>query len=128
MVAKVSRSVLLVSVLALLGYTLGCKQLQKINIPCNVAGIVLNDAGQPQGYITVQLIDPESGMVAQQMTTEDSGNFMFSKIDPGTYEIKVLGMGQVELPTEKQVLEAQPGKTYDLKVIVKKLDKDAPSS
>jgi hypothetical protein len=124
MVARISRAVLLgIAVLTLIG-AMGCNQLKKLNVPCNIAGIVINELGQPQGYITVQLILKEDGRVAQQMTTEDAGNFMFSKIDPGLYQVKVLGMGQAELPTTENIeVDALPGKTYDIKVIVKKPEK-----
>lgn len=93
----------------------GCNKLSsmKLGIPGKVAGQVLNAAGQGQGLVSVQLCNP-SGEVVQQMTAEDSGNFLFDKVDTGEYTIKILDMGGGEMPTDAQSFKLGAGKTVSL--------------
>jgi hypothetical protein len=91
----------------------GC---DKIKIPGNVAGQVFNDGGQPQGFVSVQLIDPANGAILQSELSNESGNFMFKQVDPGSYILKVMGMGNKELPSDAKEFKLAPGKTATVNV------------
>lgn len=87
---------------------MGCN---KINIPGNLAGQVLNQAGQGQGYITVAAIDNETGVEAARMTAEDGGNFFFEKLEAGIYTIKTYSMAGVEMPNDSEPVALGAGRT-----------------
>ncbi len=92
----------------------GCDKLK--DIPGNIAGIVMSPEGVGLGYITVQLIDPATQQVMYQMTTEDSGNFFFEKIEPLKYTVVVMGMGEVPMNSDLTEINLTPGKTLDIKI------------
>ena len=86
----------------------GC---DKIKIPGNLAGQILNEAGQGQGYMSVSCVDMENGVEASRMTAEDGGNFFFEKIDPGTYIIKTFSMSGKEIPNDCKPIKMGSGRT-----------------
>jgi hypothetical protein len=83
------------------------------NIPGNVAGIVMDENGHGRGFVSVHLIDAESGIAVQVETASDTGNFMFQRVDMGTYIIKVFAIGKTELPTDCEEFKISPGKTVE---------------
>jgi hypothetical protein len=127
--ANVSRkvAVLICVLVALLVASVGCDKFKKggslnINIPGNVAGQILNEAGQGQGFISVQICEQGSGKVVQQGTAEDSGNFFFDKVPSGEYIIKILSMGGGEMASDAKPFKLGPGKTQQLTIILKSKD------
>ena len=72
----------------LISASVSCDKI--FSAPGIVAGEILNEAGQPVGFVIVQLIDTETDSVAYQMVADDSGHFLFKEIDPGSYRVKVL--------------------------------------
>lgn len=85
-----------------------CKE---INIPGNLAGQILNQAGQGQGYMSVAAINVDTGVEVQRLTAEDGGNFFFEKIDPGTYIIKTFSMAGKEIPNDGKPVTLGAGRT-----------------
>jgi hypothetical protein len=94
--------------MVLLALGAGCKE---INIPGNLAGQILNQAGQGQGYLSVAAIDVETGVEAQRLTAEDGGNFFFEKLDAGRYIIKTFSMAGKELPNDCPEVSLGAGRT-----------------
>lgn len=99
--------------LTALALVAGCP---KLNIPGNLAGQVLNEAGQGQGYISVAVVDQETGREADRMTAEDSGSFFFEKVDAGTYIIKTYSMSGKELPNDSKPVKLGTGRTINVVV------------
>lgn len=96
----------LLAALALSGA--GCN---KIKIPGNIAGQVFGEGGQPQGFVAIQLISSGNGSIVQTELASETGNFMFKQVDPGKYILKVMGMGNKELPSDAKEFQLSPGKT-----------------
>ena len=86
------------------------------NIPGNVAGQLINEAGQGQGYLAVQLVDVETGRVVYSMNANDQGNFMFKGVEPARYIIKAVPIGGGEVPTDAKEFNLTPGKTLTFTV------------
>ncbi len=99
--------------LAALALSAGC---QDLNIPGNLAGQVLNEAGQGQGYITVSAVDVETNAEVARLTAEDAGNFFFEKIDAGTYIIKTYSMAGKELLNDSEPVGIGAGRTITVTV------------
>jgi hypothetical protein len=99
----------------------GCNMLKGVNlkIPGNVAGQVTNSGGQGQGFMSVKLCDAKSGAEVDVVTAEDTGNFFFSKVDPGEYIIKLVNTGGGEMPTDAKPFKLGPGKTTTLAIVIK---------
>jgi hypothetical protein len=87
-------------------------------IPGNVAGQIMNEAGQGRGFVSVQLFDVNAGTEWGMENADDTGNFMFSSVDPGTYIIKVVSIGGGELPTDAKEFKLLPGKTLKQDIII----------
>jgi hypothetical protein len=90
----------------------------KVNIPGKVQGQLLSEGGQGQGYMSVQLVDPATQSVTYQMTTEDTGNFMFESVEPGKYQMKTLVGNQVKCRNDAKEIRVSPGKTVSINVVV----------
>jgi len=105
----------LLAVLAATAVLLGSCDLAK-NVPGNIAGIVMDEHGRGQGYISVRLIEAESGRVIEQQTSSDSGHFHFQKIAAGTYKLELTRMGGTALPHDMDEAVLLPGKTLRLDV------------
>lgn len=90
----------------------------KINVPGNIAGQILNEAGQGQGYMSIHCIDAETGREADIQTAEDSGNFFFSKVEPGKYELKTFSMAGVEIPNDCEGVTLTAGRTLNVVITV----------
>ena len=88
------------------------------NIPGTVAGQLLNEAGQGQGFISVRLVQTESGKVVDSVNADDNGNFMFKNVDPGTYKIVTTPIGGGELENDAKEFKLMPGKTENLDITV----------
>jgi hypothetical protein len=101
--------------MAALALVAGCP---KLNIPGNLAGQVLNEAGQGQGYITVACVEVESGAEVARMTAEDAGNFFFEKVEAGTYIIKTYSMAGVEMPNDSEPVNIGTGRTISVVVTI----------
>lgn len=108
--------------LTALAFIAGCP---KLNIPGNLAGQVLNEAGQGQGYVSVAVVDAETGHEAGRLTAEDSGSFFFEKVDAGTYLVKTYSMSGKELPNDCQPVKLGAGRTIN--VVVTLLPQDSNS-
>jgi len=91
----------------------GC---DKIKVPGNIAGQIFNSDGQPQGFVSVQLIAVDSGTVLQSELASETGNYMFKAVDPGKYILKVMGMGNIEQPCDAKEFKLLPGKTQTVNV------------
>jgi hypothetical protein len=90
----------------------------KLKIPGNIAGQVLDQSGSPRGMVTVQLIDG-TGKIVQQEVADDLGNYFFSKVDPGTYKIVTLWGRDEEMPNDTGgEVKLAPGKTINLNITV----------
>lgn len=88
------------------------------NIPGNVAGQLMNEGGQGQGFIAVQLIDAETGTLVVSENADDKGNFMFKSVEPGRYTIKTVPVGGGELRNNCEEFNLTPGKTLTKNVII----------
>ena len=90
-----------------------CDRLSNLDIPGIVAGSVLNEAGQGQGYLTVKLVDEATGKEAYRDTTEDTGSFLIDKVKAGKYLLKVYRLGdeKTEVATDAKEIKLLPGKT-----------------
>ena len=105
----VTAIVLAVSLLAICASGAGCDKFTT-KLPGNVAGIVLNEGGQGQGFVSVHLVNQEP---ADEMVenASDSGNFMFKDVPPGSYMIKIFATGGKELPCDSKAFRVNVGKT-----------------
>ena len=97
----------------------------KIKIPGNVAGQILDENGAPRGLVSVQLVLVETGEVVLQETADDRGNYFFSKVDPGKYKIVTIWGRDKELPNDTEEFTLPPGKTLTKTVTVLKADENA---
>lgn len=88
----------------------------KLKVAGNIAGKVLNADGSARGYVSVVLL--KDGVEVQRQNAEDSGNFFLTKVDSGTYTIKVypMGGGDKELPSEPLDIKLGAGKTKQIEV------------
>lgn len=89
------------------------------NIPGNIAGQVMNEAGQGRGFVAVQLIDAETGQLWGTENADDKGGYMLKNVDPGKYIIKIVQIGGAELPTNAEEFSLSPGKTLRKDIIVR---------
>lgn len=96
----------------------------KINIPGNIAGQILDENGAPRGMVTVQLVDVNTSEVVDQLTADDLGNYMFTKVPPGTYSIKTLWGGRDDMPNDANEVKLAPGKTLNINITVQKAVKE----
>jgi hypothetical protein len=113
------RSVLLLTIaLLMLG---SCDKLSGAmkSVEGKVAGQVLNSAGRGRGYVTVEIV-PEGTDGGKPQTTlaEDSGNFMFENVTPGSYKMFVRISGGTELPSDNPIVKVGPGRTVTQNVIL----------
>jgi hypothetical protein len=105
----------LAAVLSLAVFVLGsCNAVG--NIPGNVAGQLVNEAGQGQGFIAVQLIDVATGQLMFSENANDTGNFMFKGVDPAEYKIVAMPIGGGEIPSDAKPFKLAPGKTVTITV------------
>ena len=88
------------------------------NIPGNIAGQLMNEGGQGQGFIAVQLLDAETRTLVTSETADDKGNFMFKGVEPGRYIIKTVPVGGGELRNDCEEFNLSPGKTLTKNVII----------
>ena len=113
-----NRTLLIVAVVMVLGaLALGigsCTTLKKIK--GNVAGRVQTAEGRGMGYVSVALVDTETGSEEDRMTAEDSGSFMFREVDPSTYIIKVFTVQGDEIPSSCEEFTLGPGRTANIDV------------
>ncbi len=86
------------------------------NIPGNIAGQLVNEAGQGQGFIAVQLVDVDTGQVMYSENANDTGNFMFKGVDPAEYKIVAMPIGGGEIPSDAEPFTLAPGKTTTVTV------------
>lgn len=93
----------------------GCN---KIKIPGNVAGQLINEGGVGQGYLSVKLCDAKTGVAVQTQTAEDTGNFFFDHVDPGRYVIKTYFGGEKEVPNNCKPFGLSIGKTLKLTITI----------
>lgn len=112
---------LALSALLIIAAATGCDKLK--DIPANFSGQVLDTAGVQQGYVSVALIDTETGQETYRETTEDTGNFFFEKIEPGKYTVKVLRGGSDEMPNDLGEVSISPGKTVEKTITVQQPEK-----
>lgn len=91
----------------------GCTEL---NIPGNLAGQVLNEAGQGQGYVSVAAVNTETGVEVSRLTAEDAGNFFFEKVEAGNYIIKTYSMSGKELPNDSEPVNVGAGRTVSVTI------------
>lgn len=105
----------LAAVLSLVVFLLGSCNVVG-NIPGNVAGQLVNEAGQGQGFIAVQLIDVATGMLMYSENANDTGNFMFKGVDPAEYKIVAMPIGGGEIPSDAEAFKLAPGKTVTITV------------
>lgn len=108
-------------------FSAGCNLLKNVNlkVPGNIAGQVTNEGGQGQGYMSVKLCDAKSGAEVDVVTAEDSGNFFFSKVDPGQYIIKLVNTSGGDMPSDAKPFKLGPGKTLTLSIILKSKETQA---
>lgn len=108
-----------IAVLALIALSIVCGSCNVVgNIPGNVAGQIMNEAGQGRGFVSVQLIEVETGMPWGMENADDTGNYMFKNVDPGTYLIKIISIGGGELPSDAKEFKLSPGKTLKQDIII----------
>lgn len=88
------------------------------NIPGNIAGQVMNEAGQGRGFVAVKLIDAETGQEWGSENADDKGGYMLKNVDPGKYILKVIQIGGAELQTDQAEFSLAPGKTLKRDIIV----------
>lgn len=91
----------------------GC---DKIKVPGNVAGQLINEGGVGQGYLSVRLCDAKTGADVATQTAEDSGNFFFDHVDPGRYIIKTYYGGEKEVPNDCKPFTLAFAKTLKLTI------------
>lgn len=87
-------------------------------IPGKVAGQVLDSHGQGQGYLSVELVNVETGTTDYKQNTEDNGGFFLDGVVPGKYTLKVMQVGGVEIPNDQGEINLTPGKTLNLTVTI----------
>jgi hypothetical protein len=109
-----------VLIVAIAAALLAAASCNNIKIPGNIAGQLMDENGAPMGLVTVQLVDVQTGQAVQQETADDRGNYFFKKVDPGTYDIKTLWMGNHEYPNDTGEITLNPGKTMTINIIVSK--------
>ena len=89
------------------------------NITGNVAGVVRDNNGVGQGYLTIQLVGTDGDQETYQMTTEDNGSFFFAEVKSGAYDIKVLpGPDQEPFPINPPNLKLGPGRTLNIDPVI----------
>lgn len=105
----------LAAVLSLVIFILGSCNVVS-NIPGNVAGQLVNQAGQGQGFIAVQLVDVATGQLMYSENANDTGNFMFKTVEPGEYKIVAMPIGGGEIASDAKPFKLAPGKTVTFTV------------
>ena len=80
----------------------------------------MNESGQAQGFIAVQLVDVEPGKVIQSETADDTGNYMFKQVPAGRYNIKTVPIGGNERRNDCEEFRLAPGKTMTIDITVYK--------
>jgi len=109
----------LLLLLAVLAFSIACSSCNIVsNIPGNVAGQIMNEAGQGRGFVSVQIVDIETGIAWGMENADDTGNYMFKNVDTGSYIIKVLAIGGGELTSDAKEFKLMPGKTLKQDIIV----------
>jgi hypothetical protein len=108
-----------------LGLTTGCDKFN-LNLPGNVAGQILNEGGQGQGFVSVHLVSTDGAEMVE--TSSDTGNYMFKEVKPGTYIIKTFAIGGAELPNDAVEFKLGPGKTATQNIKVTTPVKDESES
>jgi hypothetical protein len=94
----------------------------KIKVPGNIAGRVFDENGAARGLMTVQLVDATSGKVITQETSDDLGNYFFTKVDPGKYKLLTLKGGTTEVPNDSGEVNLGPGKTLTVEITLLKVE------
>jgi hypothetical protein len=86
---------------------------EKLKVSGGISGRVLNPDGSPRGLVMLILTDAKTGAEVNRMSAEDTGTFFFQKVDPGTYIIKVQGMGKSgsEIPSDQKEIKLSMGRT-----------------
>jgi hypothetical protein len=104
---------------AVVAFSVACNSCNVVsNIPGNVAGQIMNEAGQGRGFVSVQLVDTATGIAWGMENADDTGNYMFKNVDTGTYIIKVISIGGGELPSNAEEFRLSPGKTLKQDIII----------
>lgn len=116
MIKRVFTMLVIVGLLAVAISVGSCDRLK--SIPGNVAGQLMNEAGQGMGFIAVQLIDAETNQMVYSENADDNGNFMFKGVDAGTYTLKTIPIGGGEYQNDSGEFALSPGKTLTLTVII----------
>ena len=105
-------------ILALAAQLLLLAGCDKINIPGNVAGQVMTEAGVGRGLMTVALFDQETNQEVQRVTSDDGGGYFLEKVPPGKYYIKVVAIGDLEYRTDAEPFTLGPGKTETINITI----------
>jgi hypothetical protein len=90
---------LLLAVGAICAYT---SDLNALDEPTSIAGTVRDGRGTPQEGATVELLRPDTSVVAS-VFTDEYGRFLLAHLVPGTYSLKATGT--LFLPTLRENLQ-----------------------
>jgi hypothetical protein len=98
--SKVGTAVaLLLAVGAICAYS---PELNALDEPTSIAGTVRDGRGAPQAGATVELLRPDTSVVAS-IFTDEHGRFLLAHLVPGTYSLKATGT--LFLPTLRENLQ-----------------------
>ena len=98
--SKIGSAVALLLAVGAIG--LNAPQLKALDEPTTLAGTVRDGRGVPQAGATVELLRPDTSLVAS-VYTDEYGRFLLTHLIPGTYSLKATGT--LFLPTLREHLQ-----------------------
>jgi len=109
----------LIVVAGLLLLVCGAGSCDKIKqIKGMVSGRVQTPEGGGVGYVSLSLVNLDTGGEVDRMTAEDSGSFIFRDVEAGNYTIKIYTMTGDLIPSEVEDFRLTPGRTINVDVIM----------
>ena len=98
------------------------------NLPGNIGVDVVDTAGFPQGYCTVQVALVGATESKRQDTTDEAGHVFFGKLDPGEYVIYILGPTEMEFEiVDAKPYKLSPGRTLTLTIKIDRTKTHEPT-
>ena len=119
------RITLLLAFSALISTVTSCDKVKK-KVKGVIAGQVMDHNGSPVGFASV-ILENEDGEEVGRQSTNDQGGFFIGELETGTYTMKILFMGRLEMPiTSDNASEIKlgMGRTLTLDITVGEVEKD----
>ena len=81
------------------------------NVFANIQGNALSPKNEAITNATVRLRDARAGQIVATAMTDQSGLFVFSTVEPGSYIVEIMGPDGSAVLAASQVLNVSPGET-----------------